>query len=379
MEVINGTKYCVEATESTDGNGDIQLLAVVKATYDFPETNDQPLILSEEQKEIMDSDLDEGEAGLSTPYFENNWSLIKPKCDVVIKATAYPPADHQGDKFKASFNVAGCEKTVWVQGEQTWQKNSMGRLVLTPKKPLTSTPITYSRSYGGSWVANEQQDESFNSFYLENPVGTGFYEKQHKELLEGKTAPCIFADESAMSAGKPSKPVSFGPIGRHWSPRAQYAGTYDQDWVDNVFPLWPSDFDARFFQTAPEDQQIDYPTGGETVELYNMHPARSLISFQLPKNVKLPMVALLNSRTVETLDTNIDTIEIDVDQQKISLVWRAVLPLKRSLREVEMLALGSVCKRWWRSQVFGIGDCGCGGVETKEEDLVVVTNAMEAV
>ena len=91
------------------------------------------------------------------------------------------------------------------------------------------------------------------------------------------------------------------------------------------------------------------------------------------------MVALLkDKREVVKLETNIDTIEIDAESEKLSLVWRASLPLKRSLREVEIVALGSVCKRWWRSQVFGIGDCGCGGFETDDEDLVVVTEAMGA-
>ena len=385
MQVINGTKHPVKVNQVSDKNGDLHLLAVVKATYDFPANNDQRLVLSKTQSPLRSTDDNEVETSdeegeLSSPvaFFESNLSGVKAKCDVVVKATAYPPEGYDKDVLPVGFKVAGCEKLAWVQGEQTWHKNSMGKLVLGPKQPLAPTLITYLRTFGGSWVASDEQDESFNAFFSLNPVGTGFAEKQHQSLLAGKVAPNIFPEETNMNAAKAFQPIAFGAIGRHWSPRSQYAGTYDQDWQDNVFPRLPADFDERFFQSAPQDQQIDYPKGGEAVELHNMHPTRPLIRFKLPKKATLPMVALLkDNRAVEALTTNIDTIEIDADAQQLSIVWRAIMPLKRSLREVEVVALGKVCKRWWRSQVFGIGDCGCGGFETDDEDLVVVTEAMK--
>jgi len=378
MNIINSTKYSVETTQTFDGNWEPNALVVIKASYDFPKENDQELTLSEEQCQIMDTDIDEGEPGFSTPFFENNWSFLKPKCDVVLKATAYPPKGYDKDILPVGFKVANRQKMAWVQGQQVWQKNSYGKMALSKKQPLASTPITYSRTYGGSWIANDDQPEEFNAYFLENPVGSGFAESQHLDFLDGKAAPCIFPENTDFKANKKFKPISFGPIGRHWTPRSQYAGTYDQNWLDNVFPKWPADFDSRYFQCAPEDQQIDYPNGSEVIELHNMHPERPFISFKLPHNLKIPMVALLESREVKQIISKVDTIEIDADAQKINLVWRGALPLKRSVREVEMLALGKVCKRWWRSQVFGIGDCGCGGVETDEEDLVVVTEAMQS-
>ena len=377
MQVINGTPYVVNSTQANDKKGDVHLLVVAKATYDFPEVNDEPLKLSDIQRTVYDDDLFEGAPGVSTPYFESNWSYNKPLCDILVKATGYPPEGHESETLSVGFEVGTCHKKVWIQGQQQWQKNSMGKLVLTPKQELTSTPITYSRSYGGSWLADEKQDDSFNAFFLYNPVGSGFAEKQHRLHLEGKTAPNIFPDESVMNASKAFKPVSFGPLGRHWLPRSQYAGTYDQNWIDNVYPKWPADLDERYFQAAPEDQQIAYPSGEEKVVLSNMHPSRSLIEFALPKKTTLPIIALMEDRTVVTLPTVIDTLEIDADAQQISIVWRAKLPLKRSLREVNTLALGKICKRWWRSHVFGAGDCGCGGIETDDKDLVVVTEAME--
>ena len=53
--------------------------------------------------------------------------------------------------------------------------------------------------------------------------------------------------------------MSFGPMGRGWPGRIEYGGTYDQNWIDNIFPFLPPDFDDRYFQMAPPDQQIDLP------------------------------------------------------------------------------------------------------------------------
>ena len=53
--------------------------------------------------------------------------------------------------------------------------------------------------------------------------------------------------------------MSFGPVGRGWHPRLGYAGTYDQNWLDNVFPFLPADFRDDYYQAAPADQQIASP------------------------------------------------------------------------------------------------------------------------
>ena len=51
--------------------------------------------------------------------------------------------------------------------------------------------------------------------------------------------------------------------------------------MKNIFPFLPPDFDDRYFQMAPPDQQIDYPRGGEEVQLVNLTPEGRL-GFQLP-------------------------------------------------------------------------------------------------
>jgi len=51
---------------------------------------------------------------------------------------------------------------------------------------------------------------------------------------------------------------------RNWEPRYKLAGTYDQKWLDDVFPFLPADFDERYYQAAPEDQQVPWLKGGDS-------------------------------------------------------------------------------------------------------------------
>jgi len=67
--------------------------------------------------------------------------------------------------------------------------------------------------------------------------------------------------------------MTFGPIGRGWSERLKYAGTYDDDWLENVFPFLPA-----YYQAAPADQQLLYLKGGGRSFSNISHPRAGLTS-----------------------------------------------------------------------------------------------------
>lgn len=375
MQIMNGTGFQVEANQATDKHGKVYCVVVAKATYTFPETNDSPIHLVEPTQQLPLSIQDhfEGEEGTSTPYFENDWAFRKACCDIILKATAYAPQAKETTQLTAGFRLGTCQKEVQIIGERYWEKSFWGMSPTEPQ-PFVSMPITYSRSYGGHWP---QQDNDDGACCLENPVGCGFADKAHQPLLEGKLLPTIGPPGlSVDDFSKPYTPWSFGPLGRNWLPRTHYAGTYDQQWQQEVFPLWPADFDERFFQCAPLDQQIPYPQGGEHVVLHNLHPDRPEIRFALPKNLSLTTVALVHQQPPQKLPLMVDTIIIDADAHTISLVWRAQLPVKRSLREIHSIVIGRVCKRWWDAQRYGTENCGCGGIEAKDDDMISVAEAL---
>ena len=121
-------------------------------------------------------------------------------------------------------------------------------------------PISYDRAFGG--VDNEHEDKAKHAAFMRNPVGKGFHKHLRSEWLDG--APLPNTEELSQPVTQPDgdyHPMSFGPIGRGWEPRYRYAGTYDQNWLDNVFPFLPADFDDRYYHAAPEDQQVPLPKG----------------------------------------------------------------------------------------------------------------------
>ncbi len=61
----------------------------------------------------------------------------------------------------------------------------------------------------------------------------------------------------------PLEPFGFGFVGRSSPGRAAFAGTYDRRWLDEVCPFLPEDFDHRYYQGAPPDQQYSHFRGGE--------------------------------------------------------------------------------------------------------------------
>jgi hypothetical protein len=154
-------------------------------------------------------------------------------------------------------------------------------------------------------------------------------------------------------------------------PRRRYAGTYDANWQKDVFPFLPEDFDDRYNQCAPVDQQIDFPIGGEDIVLLNMMQDRPTVHFQLPALNKLPIKVLTASYSVIEPDLVVDTLYIEPDAinpdgsiGRVNVVWRASVPiappLMRRAQDVITITLGNVCKNWWAAKSVGAEGCmGC--------------------
>src|SRR5262249_18112477 len=134
-------------------------------------------------------------------------------------------------------------------------------------------------------------------------------------------------------------------------PRVHFAGTYDQKWLDNQAPFWPDDFDYRFFQAAPPDQQIPYPAGGEDVVLKNLSPAGD-VDFKLP-TVSMPVLVIPYKGRSQDIDAVIDTILIEPDLGRFSMTWRVSYPLRKSCFDLMRVVAGTTARGWYGRARFG--------------------------
>jgi hypothetical protein len=145
--------------------------------------------------------------------------------------------------------------------------------------------------------------------------------------------------------------MAFGPIGRAWEPRPQYAGTYDQNWIDNVFPFLPADFDERYYQAAPPDQQIDHLKGGEEVELVNLTPA-GRTAFKIPSR-DVPVTFYYRNYEEKEVAAVADTLILEPDAGRFVILWRASIPLRRNMFEIVQAVAGRMPRGWYRARELG--------------------------
>jgi hypothetical protein len=189
----------------------------------------------------------------------------------------------------------------------------------------------YERAFGGVDPKSPQPDKDWD---WRNPVGTGFAVK--KAHLEGMLVPNVEHIDSPLRHwdDRPA-PAGFGVIGGHWQPRVALAGTYDERWMKTRQPLLPEDFDDRFFQSAPSDQQAPkFLVGGEPVVLLNLTPSGDL-HFALPR-VVLRLETWFYDGTRQTHgQPKLHTVILEPDYPRVSLVWHSALPCHFKVQKLQ--------------------------------------------
>ncbi|HYO67570.1 MAG TPA: DUF2169 domain-containing protein [Archangium sp.] len=128
-------------------------------------------------------------------------------------------------------------------------------------------------------------------------------------------------------------PVGLGPIARGWQPRLGFAGTYDEAWTKQRAPLWPLDFDERFFQAAAPGLHIkEGLEGGEKVVLSGLSPEGNQ-TFTLPRHQL--MVKSVFQRRVDRRRMKLDAVHLESEERALTLFWRAAVPAHQELAEHE--------------------------------------------
>ncbi len=191
-----------------------------------------------------------------------------------------------------------------------------------------------------------------------NPVGKGFALGHSKEALDGLALPNLedpahplvpeaIARDLARILEPDVVPAGLGFVAKGAWMRAQFAG-YSPDEaeaaraqvdeqlggldpedpaqrpaVEALLAFDPKPFDPRFWNGAPLDQQLPDLAGDEVVRLVNLDPSGST-QFQLPG--RAPLLTLDRGQGPEPVVPRLDTLVIDRDALRVTLVWRGHLP-----------------------------------------------------
>ena len=338
MNLINATKLVAGYTMATDKTGREWLVVVAKGAYAIPDLPDHEPTLLQKQVPLVMSDVFTGEPGFSAPLYEIDFAPRKPRCDVLLNGSCYAPDGRPAPYVPVGLKIGSLAKSFKVVGPRVYKA---GLLYCKPgePQPFTVLPITYDNAYGG--VDRTNEDPAKQRWYPLNHAGVGYHPTKRAEELDGMPLPNT--EELGNPVSRPDgsyRPMAFGPVGRAWQQRIQWAGTYDQAWLNGKAPFLPDDFDDRYFQAAPEDQQMGFLRGAEQVVLINL-TLRGRVAFQLP-DLALPV--LLRRKDGSRHDGNpvVDTITIEPDLNRFTLVWRAALPLQRNVFEVQQVTVGKI-------------------------------------
>jgi hypothetical protein len=349
MELLNATKMKAAYTMGMKPDGRELLVVVVKGTFKIPADPTQVPEMADEQADLVMADEFTGEPGFSAPIYESDFAPVKPRCDVILNGSAHAPGGEPSERFEVGLRVGTLTKSFSVVGPRIWKK-WLGVVWATRPEPFVRLPISYDNAFGGFDKAHPTVNK--HVAILENPVGRGFHCYLNKEAIQYKPLPST--EESGQPIKKPNgkyRPMSFGPVGRGWQPRPKFAGTYDQNWIDNVFPFLPADFDEHYYQSAPADQQLERLNGGEEIVLMNLTP-QGHTEFKLP-TIPVPVTFYLKNHEEKQVQAVNDTLIIEPDLGRFVMVWRIDLPLKRNMFEVAQVVVGTMSRAWYRAREMG--------------------------
>ncbi len=254
----------------------------------------------------------------------------KPGTDVILIGHAHPPHG-QATQVDVRLSMGPIRKTVRAHGLRVFQRAALGGVGPGPARPIRAPiPLVYERAWGGVDASDPERPLA----EAKNHVGRGVA-RDPKTLIDTE-APEL--EDPAHPIGSRSViPACFGAIHRHWQPRASFAGTYDERWIEARMPLLPEDFDPRYHVTVPPDQWSPVPLkGNEPIEILNATPEGEW-RFQLPR-LAPAFQATIGGVTSEHR-THLDTVLIDADAERVELTYRAAIPTPRKLELLQQIAI----------------------------------------
>jgi hypothetical protein len=336
MNLFNLTGFGAVTLPSMGRDGQDLALAITAARFRLPHPSDppdRPLDIDPEQRAPPVADVYCGPPGKSGLRIEGQTAFTRPATDITVAGHARALHDEPVSQLTVTVRVGPCVQQALVIGDRLFDT------VLSSPQPFIAMPLVWERAFGGS-AYDENGQLTANE--PRNPVGRGLI--RNADVPSGWLLPNIEDPRSPFqgSSDRPA-PLGFGPIARAWQPRAQYAGTYDDAWVRERAPLWPRNFDERFFCAAPEPLQArPHLRGGEPVVLEGLHRDGTM-RFHLPT---LRMLARFRFNGSDVYRSMVmDAVIIEADTGHVTLIHRAVAPAVAGIPSHRETAIRHI-ERW---------------------------------
>ena len=333
-EIKNKTSFVLETLFLIDEELRPLVVPIVKATFAIK--SNSPCKPAEEQLPLnMTGEYWGEDADTSSLKYEPEVAFTKVATDVVMIGHAH--ADRRDTRqMQVSLRVGPVAKDVTVHGDRVWFKSG-GSVAFSRAQPFEKMPLTYERAFGG-WDRSNP-DRLRHTYEPRNPVGIGY--RGATSFVDGIRLPNLEDSRAPIKtfAEKPA-PAGFGVVSPHWQPRALLAGTFDDAWKKSRAPRLPKDFDRRHLSAAsPGLTSPGYLRGDEPVTVVGAS-ATGPLSFTLP-GVRAPAATVfLAAGAHKTVPLNLDTVLIEPDDLRLTLIWRSHVQLANGPHDVRAVVVG---------------------------------------
>ncbi len=344
---VNQTPFPSQYFQSVDADATVFHVVVLRVTYDMHRTlPDGSLAYAAEQTPLATNDQWSGPVNESSPLWESDYVPHKPKCDVLVaNAVSRPPRGQSAQRWPCGVALQwqqdGLPKT-WVKQIGVTGPRRFGLMGLSQSEAVHEVPISWQHAFGGQ-IKQPLVDERSASGGMKKAAGSSRWDTDERNPVGvglnkamGQPGPQLEAFDKpytdAFGQGD-YPPACLSAVGKAWLPRRTLAGTYDEAWHKNQWPLPPLDFDDGYWNCAPQDQQVDYLPPGTLIALKNLYPppegqkqaTEDDWQGRLPEHhvsVRLVMQILGQANVMDHQPMNLDTLVIDAAAQRIYATYR---------------------------------------------------------
>ena len=304
MVFENHTPFPAIAWENVDAQENWHVTTVARVRYacEVDDEGQCSLKLHSDQGELFYEEGFYAMLGQSSVKFESDLVTFKPTTDIIVHAHAYIPSHRSYIEPRVSVSDA----TGGV-----WHRSALR--VASPygvtDRPV-SIPLRYEYAYGGGYPTPTEEDPyDYETLDPYNPIGRGVYD-EHTPPAQREEPLITFTDPDKASM---PYPAGFGFIYKAWKSRLDYAGSYDEKWLEEQHPLPPHDYNYRFNQAANPAMQL-----GRYLDLEDSITLEHL-SIQYPTlQIRLSDLVLFSQQhtpySKQTFDAmHLDTLIIDIE------------------------------------------------------------------
>lgn len=274
-------------------HGQLYATIILKASFSF--ANDSVMPLCGQKPALRRHEEHHEHNPMRSIRAPSDWVPFLNKVDILFSGSAHAPRGTSTAALPVRLSIGRAEDG---QISVVFDKQLLARSVSKDGgsgPPFERMPIIYERAFGGIG-------------HLLNPIGT-----------QNPTIVYIAPEAKELPAG-------FGPISSRWPSRKKRLQGHTLRPLEDPLLELPAEFDAFYFQSAPDDQRLDYLAGDEIILLEHLHAEHPELEMRLPGARALYRVVTAAGMS-KPVGLNPDTLFIDGDAQTCTLTYRGYFPL----------------------------------------------------